>query len=81
MVFKTADGVEIIKTFSFKQGQYPIDVSYQVVNRSTQNWQGQMFGQIKRDNSDDPGKPLKVFSHLEPIWVALGVHQMSIITS
>ncbi len=56
MVFKTADGVEIIKTFSFKQGQYPIDVSYQVVNRSTQNWQGQMFGQIKRDNSDDPGK-------------------------
>ena len=56
MVFKTADGVEIIKTFSFKQGAYPIDVSYQVVNRSAQNWQGQMFGQIKRDNSEDPGK-------------------------
>ncbi len=56
MVYKTADGVEIIKTFSFKKGTYPIDVSYQVVNRSTQNWQGQMFGQIKRDNSEDPGK-------------------------
>ena len=56
MVLKNADGVEIIKTFTFKQGKYPIDVSYQVVNRSAQNWQGQMFGQIKRDNSDDPGK-------------------------
>ncbi len=56
MVYKTADGVEIIKTFSFKQGEYPIVVSHKVVNRSAQNWQGQMFGQIKRDNSDDPGK-------------------------
>lgn len=56
MVYKTADGLEIIKTFSFKQGEYPIVVNHKVVNRSGQNWQGQMFGQIKRDNSDDPGK-------------------------
>ncbi|MPW43870.1 membrane protein insertase YidC [Acinetobacter guerrae] len=56
MVYKTADGVEIIKRFTFKQGDYPVNVSYQVVNRSAQNWQGQMFGQIKRDNSEDPGK-------------------------
>lgn len=56
MVLKSADGVEIIKTFSFEQGKYPVNVSYQVVNRSAQNWQGQMFGQIKRDNSEDPGK-------------------------
>ena len=56
MVLKTADGVEIIKTFTFKEGSYPVNVSYQVINRSQQNWQGQMFGQIKRDNSEDPGK-------------------------
>ena len=56
MVFKTADGVEIIKTFNFSQGEYPIVVNHKVVNRSSQNWQGQMFGQLKRDNSEDPGK-------------------------
>ncbi|WP_155518050.1 membrane protein insertase YidC, partial [Acinetobacter pittii] len=56
MVFKTPEGVEIIKTFTFTQGQYPIVVKHQVVNRSQQNWQGQMFGQLKRDNSEDPGK-------------------------
>jgi len=56
MVFKTPEGVEIIKTFTFTQGQYPIVVSHQVINRSQQNWQGQMFGQLKRDNSEDPGK-------------------------
>ncbi|MGY5394359.1 membrane protein insertase YidC [Acinetobacter sp.] len=56
MVFKTADGVEIIKTFTFTQGEYPVVVNHKVVNRSGQNWQGQMFGQLKRDNSEDPGK-------------------------
>lgn len=56
MVFKTPEGVEIIKTFTFTQGQYPIVVRHQVINRSQQSWQGQMFGQLKRDNSDDPGK-------------------------
>lgn len=47
MVFKTPEGVEIIKTFTFTQGQYPIVVKHQVVNRSQQNWQGQMFGQLE----------------------------------
>ena len=56
LVFKTPEGVEVIKTFTFKQGDYPITVKHQVVNRSAQNWQGQMFGQLKRDNSEDPGK-------------------------
>ena len=56
LVFKTPEGVEVIKSFTFTQGDYPITVKHQVVNRSQQNWQGQMFGQLKRDNSDDPGK-------------------------
>ncbi|MEQ1449938.1 membrane protein insertase YidC [Acinetobacter lwoffii] len=56
LVFKTADGIEIIKTFNFTEGEYPVVVNHKVVNRSGQTWQGQMFGQIKRDNSEDPGK-------------------------
>ena len=56
LVYKTTDGVEIIKTFKFIEGEYPVVVNHKVVNRSGQNWQGQMFAQIKRDNSEDPGK-------------------------
>lgn len=56
MVYKTPDGVEIFKIYSFVQGDYPIRVNYRIVNRSTGNWQGQMFGQLKRDDSPDPGK-------------------------
>jgi len=56
IVYKTPDGIEIVKTFKFIEGDYPIVVSHKIVNRSTNTWQGQMFGQIKRDASDDPGK-------------------------
>ncbi len=49
------DGVTITKTFTFTHDKYPIDVSYQIQNKSTQPWQGQLFAQLKRDNSKDPG--------------------------
>lgn len=56
MVYKTADGVEIFKIFKFTSGEYPIQVTHRIVNRSAGNWQGQMFGQLKRDDAPDPGK-------------------------
>ena len=49
------DGVKITKTFTFTHDKYPIDVSYQIQNASTQPWQGQLFAQLKRDDSKDPG--------------------------
>ena len=56
LVYKTSDNVEMIKTFTFTQGAYPIVVNNQVINRSSQLWQGQLYGNIIRDNSEDPGK-------------------------
>lgn len=49
------DGVTVTKTYTFKKGQYPIDVSYNINNTSSQPWQGQLFAQLKRDGSKDPG--------------------------
>lgn len=55
LVHKTVEGVEVVKSFHFEQGQYPIRVSHKVNNLSSQTWQTQMFAQLKRDNSADPG--------------------------
>lgn len=49
------DGVTVTKTFTFTENKYPIDISYQIQNASTNAWQGQMFAQLKRDDSKDPG--------------------------
>lgn len=56
LVYKTANNVEVFKTYRFTEGSYPIGLKQTVVNRSPSNWQGQMFAQLKRDDSQDPGK-------------------------
>ena len=48
-------GVTVTKRFSFTRNSYLIDVSFIVDNRSSQTWQANAFGQIKRDGFDDPG--------------------------
>jgi len=50
----TADGVQITKRYTFTQGSYLIDVDFIINNQSQQNWQANLFGQIKRDRSADP---------------------------
>ncbi|UNU72495.1 membrane protein insertase YidC [Moraxella nasovis] len=55
------DGVTITKTYTFTKGQYPINVSYNINNVSNQAWQGQMYAQLKRDESSDPGMENKGF--------------------
>jgi len=54
LVFTSPEGVEITKRFVFAEDDYLIKVQYLINNQSTANWQANMFGQIKRDNSADP---------------------------
>lgn len=49
------DGLTITKTYTFTRGQYPIEVSFNINNNSQADWQGQMYAQLKRDGSKDPG--------------------------
>lgn len=56
LTFDAPNGVQIVKNFHLTEGKYPVVVSYKIINRGTAPWHGQMFGQIKRDNSVDPSK-------------------------
>lgn len=49
------DGLTVTKTYTFSKGKYPIEVNYNINNTSGQPWQGQLFSQLKRDSSKDPG--------------------------
>jgi YidC/Oxa1 family membrane protein insertase len=50
----TAEGVEVTKRYSFSRDSYLIDISFIVNNNSSESWQANAFGQIKRDAFDDP---------------------------
>jgi len=54
LVYNTADNVQITKRFIFAPDDFLIRVQYLVNNNSNASWQANMFGQIKRDGSNDP---------------------------
>ena len=54
LVLRAEQGVQITKRFGFTRDSYVIDVSFLVENQSGDAWQANAFGQIKRDNFDDP---------------------------
>ncbi|PLW70885.1 membrane protein insertase YidC [Pseudohalioglobus lutimaris] len=48
------NGVSVIKRFTFTRGDYLIKIDYLVENNSSERWQANLFGQIKRDSSKAP---------------------------
>jgi YidC/Oxa1 family membrane protein insertase len=58
MTWVSADGVEVTKTFVFKEGRYDVDVEHHVVNRGAQAWSGSGYLQLQRtvpEDQDDAG--------------------------
>lgn len=49
------NGAQIIKRYTFEKGSYLVRVSHVVKNQGNSPWSGALYGQIKRDGSDDPG--------------------------
>lgn len=54
LYYTDAKGVNYTKTFVFTRGEYSIRQLITVNNASSQTWRGNLFAQIKRDNSEDP---------------------------
>jgi len=48
------DDVTITKRFSLSKDSYTIRVTHIINNKSTEIWQGTLFAQLKRDNTEDP---------------------------
>lgn len=50
------NGVNVSKEFTFRGGQYLVDLVYRVENRRSIPFQASLFGQIKRDANAPPGQ-------------------------
>jgi len=50
LTWKDAQGVLVKKIFNFKRGQYLIDTSFEIDNKSAAPWRGQLYAQIKRQH-------------------------------
>lgn len=52
--YDQGNGVTVNKTFTFRRGDYLIDIGIDVNNQGSSTWQGNLFAQIKRNNFADP---------------------------
>ncbi|WP_075173949.1 membrane protein insertase YidC [Neptunomonas phycophila] len=68
--YTTPEGVQITKRFTFTEGAHNIGVEYLINNQSNAEFKANLFGQIKRDNSEDPnGSPdMGMQSYLGPVF-------------
>lgn len=49
--WRNAAGLEVTKTYTFTRGSYLIQMNYHITNRSTQEWRGQFYAQLKRTDN------------------------------
>ena len=55
LVFNDPSGIKLTKRYTFKHGEYLVDVNYIVNNDSGADWKTTFYSQISRDQSADPG--------------------------
>lgn len=56
LFYQQTPDITITKRFTFQRSKYLVGVEYLISNNSDQAWTGGMFGQLKRDNSEDPNQ-------------------------
>lgn len=62
LTYKTADGVDITKRYTFTRNHYLVKVDYLINNQSAQPWQANFAAKIVRDSSKDPSSHGKITS-------------------
>ena len=54
LITSVQNDVTVTKRFTFRRNSYLINIEFLVENNSDTTWDANVFGQIKRDNFDDP---------------------------
>jgi YidC/Oxa1 family membrane protein insertase len=54
LLYTDETGINVTKRFTLVRDEYVVNVDYLVTNNTQKRWQANMFGQIKRDSSEDP---------------------------
>jgi YidC/Oxa1 family membrane protein insertase len=55
LVWKSNDGLQVTKRFTFQRGQHAIQLSHRVKNASSQAWKGRDYRQFQRSEPADSG--------------------------
>ena len=61
--WRSADGVEVIRTYRFARDRYVVDVRVDVANRSDEAWHGALYGQLQRGEPESSGGLFRTYTY------------------
>ena len=63
MRWRSADGVEVVRTYRFARDSYVVDIRVDVANRSDEAWQGALYGQLQRGEPESQGGLFRTYTY------------------
>ena len=61
--WRSADGVEVIRTYRFTRDSYVVNVRMEVANRGSEAWAGAMYGQLQRGEPESEGGLFRTYTY------------------
>jgi len=64
MVWRSPEGVEVIKRYVFHRGSYAIDLQHEVRNHSSADWHGRQYRQLQRTQVAETGQSTFIYTYM-----------------
>ena len=63
LVWRSPDGVEVIKRYTFHRGSYVVDLDHEVRNDGSKDWHGRQYRQLQRTEAAKPKKRTFIYTY------------------
>ena len=64
LVWRSPEGVEVIKRYTFQRGSYLVDLEHVVTNNSGSDWQGREYRQLQRTQVAETGQSTFIYTYM-----------------
>jgi len=64
LTWKSPEGIEVIKRYTFHRGSYVVDIEHEVRNHSTADWQGREYRQLQRTQVAETGQSTFIYTYM-----------------
>ena len=64
LVWRSPEGVEVVKRYTFHRGSYQIDMEHIVTNHSDSDWQGRQYRQLQRTQVAETGQSTFIYTYM-----------------
>ena len=64
MLWRSPEGVEVVKRYIFHRGSYAVDLQHEVRNNSAAEWQGRQYRQLQRTQVAETGQSSFIYTYM-----------------